>query len=159
MLLVSIGLWIVVVYGTRVAVAGNPVHEHLARCDPGLLKRCEPVVAGMRPAADADELYVVRRFYRLFMLGLFMFVLELVLLIGLWWSRVMPALCVGLLLKNALAVVISIAVSRTYYVGERPLQGMLSLPSWVVVSDRVSSLISAVGFLPLFLCINDLWVW
>ena len=70
MLLISIGLWCVVVFSSRVAFLGNPLYLHIVRTAPEALERLDELaLAGASPTQQEDVEFM-RRFMRLFWLEL-----------------------------------------------------------------------------------------
>ena len=157
-LLISIGLWCVVVYSVRVAAFGNPLFMLLTQADPNLLRHCEAVSLGEAEPASEEELKFLQLFSRLTLLELAAFILEMSLLAFLWVSNTVPWLTFALLLKNVLLLALSVVMARSR-MGDGLFRSLLDLPPWVVWLDRASGLISACGVLILFLEVNDLLAW
>ena len=142
-----------VVYSLRVALWGNPLYLCLKRADPKLLERAEQVVLGSGITPTEDEALFVRTFGRLTLLELFLFLLEVGLLVYLWVQETVLWLTVSLFAKDLVLIALSAAVaqSRTQ---SGPFVSLLELPSWMVWVDRLSALVSGAGFLVLFLSVN-----
>lgn len=155
-LLQSIGLWAVVLFSLRVTVAGNPAHQMIFRSEPTFLQRVDELLTGERtPENDTPETEFLRRFSRLVLLELVVVGLEIGLLIFFVLQHRMLPLVWVLLGKNILMVVVGgwgAALRRNGGLFTS-LQG---LPRWMVLADRLSSLISAVGFIILLLAVNHL---
>lgn len=158
MLVLSIGLWCVVLYNLRVAFWGNPLYLHLMRTDAEFLRRAEEVATGVRPAAATPELQFLRQFARLTLLELVMFLLEVGLLVSLWLSRTMQWLSAGLLMKNLLLLAVSAAMARAL-TRDSLFESLLGLPAWLIRTDRLAALISGAGGLVLFLAVNGIILW
>ena len=158
MLVVSIGMWAIVVYSVRVAVFGNPRYVWVRDADPLLLDRLEAVALGTRSPFPGPETVFLRRFSRLTVLELVMFVLELALLSYAYFGRLVQGLALALLAKNAVLIGLSIAVAR-----RRTHEGVFSslrvLPQWLVLGDRLSSLVSGAGAFVFFLAVNGIEPW
>lgn len=155
MLLLSIGLWCVVVYSLRIGVFGNPLYRHIAGVDPELLRRIDAFTnAGELPQTSAEAAFL-KRFSRLTLLELGAFVLEIGLLTALWHQGRLVWLCLALLLKNLALFAGSVMLARG---GPRDglFGSLLTLPEWLIRLDRASAWVSGVGCLILFLAINEI---
>lgn len=156
--LISLALWIVVVHALRVAVMGNPLYNHVASAGTNLMRQAELIVASGQPVRNEEQYLFLRRFSRLTMLGLAMFVLEMLALLYLWSARSMTWMTLGLIAKNMVALIVSLGMARSS-VAENMFQSLLALPRWLILADRVSALVSAAGCLVLFLAVNGLSPW
>lgn len=155
MILVSFGLWFLVVFGVRIAVWGNPLHRMVVEAEPALLTGVEAVVLGQKEEGTPTELRFVRAFTQRVLLQLGMLCLELVVLAHLWWVKVAPELCLLLLLKDVAAS------GAGFWVAHRDRErGVLAVvrnaPVWLLAAERVSAAVSAFGALVLFMIINGL---
>ncbi|MFW5803005.1 MAG: hypothetical protein ACOCWJ_03720 [Verrucomicrobiota bacterium] len=156
-LLQSIGLWAVVLFSLRVAAAGNPAYQLVFRSEPTFLERIDQMITGERtPENDAPEAEFLRRFSRLILLELVVVGLEFGLLIFFVLQHRMPPLAWMLLGKNILMIIVGGWGAARQREDKRLFARLQTLPRWIVVSDRVSSLISAVGFIILLLAVNNL---
>ena len=158
MLALSIGLWCVVVCNLRVAFAGNPLYLHLVRANAEFLRGLDKVASGGRAAASEPEVRFLRRFSRLTLLELAVFVLEMSLLVYLWLSRTMEWLSFALLVKNLFLFALSAAMAPAL-MRESLFQSLVVLPSWLIRLDRLSALISGAGAFVLFLGVNGIQPW
>ncbi len=158
MVLVSFGLWFVVVFGVRIAVWGNPLYRMVAEADASLLAGVDALVQGEVQEGTPEQLRFVRAFSQGVLLQLGMLCLELVLLTHLWWVKVLPALCLGLLLKDLGGVSVGIWVAR--HRRERgALAAVRNAPGWLLSLERLSAALSALGALALFLTVNGMQPW
>ncbi len=158
MILVSFGLWFIVVFGIRIAVWGNPLHRMVVAAEPALLMGVEALVLGQKPEGTPTELRFVRTFTQRVLLQLAMLCLELVVLAHLWWVKVVPALCVVLLLKNVVASATGLWVAHRDR--ERGVLAVVrNAPVWLLAAERCSAIVSAVGALALFVIVNGLRLW
>lgn len=158
MLLLTIGLWFVVVLSFRVVLFGNPLYRQLVHADRDLLAGVEEVVNQEKDRATEDEMHFLRRFSRLTLLELAAFLLEIALLFVLYAMDVLIWLTVALLVKNALLLIVSALVARRR-TDHRVLAGLVDLPGWLIWSDRASALLSGVGCFLLFLAVNGIKPW
>ncbi len=158
MLLVSIGLWCVVVFSLRVVVWGNPLCVLLNQTDRRVLEGADQITRRNRAPADEREVEFLRQFSRLTLLELGVFVMGVSLLVFLWVSGVLVWLSLGLLVKDLCLVILSAILARSRS-EDSLFASLVNLPPWLMLTDRLSSLISAAGFLVLFLSVNNLGWW
>ena len=158
MILVSFGLWFIVVFGIRIAVWGNPLHRMVVEAEPALLMGVEALVLGQKPDGTTAELRFVRAFTQRVLLQLAMLCLELVVLAHLWWVKVVPTLCLLLLLKDVTAAGAGLWVAHRDR--ERGVLAVVrNAPVWLLAAERCSAVLSAVGALVLFVIVNGLRLW
>lgn len=158
MILVSFALWFVVVFGVRIAVWGNPLYQMVAEARVALLEGVEALVLGQVEEGTPEQVRFVRTFSQRVLVQLGMLCLELAVLVHLWWMKVMPALCIGLLLKDLASAGTGMWVAHRHR--ERgALAAVRNAPVWLLLLERVGAGVSAVGALVLFLTINDLRPW
>ena len=158
MILASFGLWFVVVFGIRIAVWGNPLHRMVVTADPALLAGVEALVLGRKPEGTPMELRFVRVFTQMVLLHLGLLCLEVALLAHLWWVKILPVLCLVLLLKDLLAAGTGVWVAHRDR--ERGVLAVVrNAPVWLLVAERVSAGLSAFGALVLFLSVNGVRPW
>ncbi len=155
---VSLALWIVVVYSARVAAMGNPLYNHVANAGTDMMRQAELIIASGQPVRNQEQYLFLRRFSRLTMLGMAMFVLEMLLLLYLWSTRTMTWLTLGLVAKNMVGLLVSLGMARSS-VAENMFQNLLTLPRWLILADRGSALLSGAGCLILFLTVNGISPW
>ena len=155
MFLIGIGAWCVVIFSIRVAVFGNPIHLLVCRADPDVLSAAEEIARHGSAERVTDErvFVLLRRFSRLTLLELGVFLLEVGLLIFLLTSRILFWLSAALLAKNLFALGVSMYYARRQSPGTGLLESLRDLPRGVVLMDRVSSLVSAAGFVVVFLVV------
>ncbi len=158
MILVSFGLWFVVVFGIRIAVWGNPLYQMVAEAEVSLLSGVEALVLGHKPEGTPAELQFVRSFTRRVLTQMGLLCLEVVVFAHLWWVRVLPLLCLAVLAKDLAGVGAGLLVARR----DRD-RGVLAVvrkaPLWLLLAERVSAILSAGAALVLFLTINGLRPW
>jgi hypothetical protein len=147
-----------VVYSVRVAVLGNPLFRMVQRADATLLARVEAATSGELSEITEDELLFLRRFSRLGLLEMLMVLVELLVFGALWWVDTLPALSLGLFLKNIAMLGFSIVLAYVY-MADGLFEALLCLPRWTGVVDRLSALISGAGALVILLSINGISPW
>lgn len=158
MVLVSFGLWFVVVFGVRIAIWGNPLYRMVAEADVALLKGVEALVLGHKPEGTPAELHFVRNFTQRVLTQLGMLCLELVVFAHLWWVRILPLLCLTLLLKDLAAAGTGVWVARRDR--ERGVLAVVrNAPLGLLAAERLSAALSGVGALILFLTVNGMRPW
>jgi hypothetical protein len=157
-IVVSFALWFVVVFGVRIAVWGNPLYRMVATAEVSLLTGVEALVLGQTEEGTPEQVRFVRAFSQGVLVQLGMLCLELAALAHLWWISVLPRLCLALLLKDLTAAGTGMWVAHRHR--ER---GVLSVvrnaPAWLLLVERLSAGISAVGALVIFLTVNELRPW
>ncbi len=147
------------VFSFRVAFGGNPIVTFLQRSENDLIEKAQAVVAGQRETAEEEEFLFIRHFSRLALLELGGFLVEVAVLIWVWYFQIMPWLALGLLVKNVITVGISAVMTRTQMDESGIFKTLLKLPNWVFAADRVSAFISGAGCLVIFLKVNELVPW
>jgi hypothetical protein len=154
MLFLLVGIWLVIVYALRVALFGNPLANMLRTTDPTFLEHVDMVTAHNGPYTE-ESVHFLRRFSRLSLLELGAFLLETALLIYFLTTGRLVMLCVFILIKNVVMFFLSLYLARrrreTLGANFKSLQ---ALPEWIHRSDRLSSLVSGLGFIALFVNIN-----
>lgn len=158
MILVSFGLWFIVVFGFRLAVFGNPLYTMAQGASPALLKGVDALFMGERAVAIPEEVLFVRRFTRNMLLQLAMLLLEVVLLLHLWWIRVLPVLAVALLAKDLLGVATGVMVARRDR-SRGLVTTIAAAPPSLLFWERVGAAVSACGALIYFLTVNGMRPW
>ena len=156
MLLLSIGVWCIVVYSFRVAMFGNPLANLLLRKDHEVLKRAEEGALSGRGAMAEEDLHLLRRFSRLTLLELVVFLLEAGILVYLLLTHTLFWVSLVLLVKDVLAMVLSVVCTKRVTREGGMLTAFRKLPGWLHTADRASAAISAVGFLYIFLAVNNI---
>jgi len=159
LLLISILLWCLVVYSFRITVFGNPRLTRVREMPEDAVRFLDHALEEGRDNRkevhfSPKESAFIRSFVHNIFLEMAAFPAEIGLLLFLWHARVLPGLCIGLLIKDLLVVVLGIVqVKKTdrdtgFFVTVR------ALPMWAVTVDRVSQAISGAGFALLFLAVN-----
>ena len=156
MLVLRISLWIVALASLRVALLGNPVYRLLKCAPPPLLQRLDQIAAGEAQPETETEIVFLKKFWQLMLVGLALIVMEVSLLTYLWVSQTLGWLALGILAKNLVLIAFSASFMQVY-VEDGLFQSLLSLPRWLVVSDRLSALISGCAFVVFFLAVNGIW--
>lgn len=156
LLLQSICLWGVALFSLRVALTGNPLHGLIARTDPEFLSKVETVLSGERsPEPRSAELLFLRRFSRLVLLELLVVGVEVGLLVFFILDGRLAGLAWVLLAKDIAMLGLGGLGAAT--VREAGLfASILNLPRWMVGADRLSALVSGVGFVVFLLAVNGL---
>lgn len=153
MLLIGIGAWCVVIFSIRVALFGNPIYRLLQNASAGTLSDAERIARNASSGSEVDDqaFALLKNFSRLTLLELGVFLLEIALLIYLLVSRTLFGLSIALLAKNMVALGVSMYYARRQSLDRGLLESLRDLPRSVVVMDRLSSLVSALGFVVVFL--------
>lgn len=158
-LIISILSWVVFIYSARVAIFGNPLWVLIQRTTPEERVKYDRLLQGETEdlmQAPAEMRAFLSTFGRWSLAELFLFLLELGLLVFLWRERVLPGLCLGLLIKDLAVAGASITVAIRLRRVEALFELTARIPGWLIVTDRASAAVSAVGFLLLVLGMNGL---
>lgn len=151
----SIGTWAVALFSARVALLGNPLLKLVTRQQADLLGRAEELIKGERTPEPGPETELIRRFSRVVLLELVVLALEVAMLVMFLLEGQLPLLCWGLLGKDLLLLAASLWASRRID-ADGVFSGILSIPSWMVWTDRLSAGLTAAGFAVILLHINAL---
>jgi len=155
LLVTSIGTWAVALFSARVALLGNPLLNLVAHQEADLLGRADELTKGEHHPEPGPETELIRRFSRVVLLELVMLALEVAMLVMFLLEGQLPLLCWLLLGKNLLLLAASLWASRCLNT-DGVFSGILSIPSWMVWTDRISAALTAAGFAVLLLHINAL---
>jgi hypothetical protein len=150
LLFLSIALWTVVVLSARISIQGNPLYNLLLVTPPEQLKRIERATSSGTGSVAPDDVGFLRRFSRLSIMEFALYILEVGLLVYLVIQDTMPLLTGFLLAKNLVLLMLSMHLSRRFRREEGVFTSLLSLPTWFVRLDRISAVVSALGFTLLF---------
>jgi hypothetical protein len=157
-ILVSFALWFVVVFGLRIAAWGNPLYRMVAEAQLSLLEGVEALVLGQTEEGTPEQVRFVRAFSRRVLVQLGMLCIELAVLAHLWWIKVLPGLCLALLIKDIAAAGTGMWVA--HYHRERGVLAVVrNAPPWLLLVERASAGLSAAGALVLFLTVNGWRPW
>lgn len=158
LIVLSIGIWCVLVYSVRVAVFGNPLANLLLKKNYEDLQNAESAVQKGPAGMNSQDIHLVRRFSRLTLLELIVFLLEVGILMYLIFAQTLVWMCVAILAKDVVAMLLSVSCTRRASREGGLLTAFTNLPRWLHVADRISAAISAVGFIYLFLALNNILV-
>ncbi len=158
MFFISVGLWGVVLYNFRAAMFGSAPYRLVTSADPDFLEAVARVAAGDNMPVTQDEFVFLKRFSRLTMLELGMFILEVGILVFLFLSSILEWLSFILLCKNLLMIAVGATATRGR-LQNNIFKSLVALPQWLIVLDRVSAALSAVGAFILFLALNEIYLW
>jgi hypothetical protein len=151
LLLTSFSLWLVAVYALRAACFGNPLSRYLAGATEELICQADELATHGSEQATPETLHFVQGFSRRFILGMAVLVLELALLIRLFWIDVLPWLAMGLLVKDLLFAAIGSLAAGHLRTDDKLLSTLRTLPPWLLHLDRAGALLSGAGALAFFL--------
>ncbi len=152
----SVAVWLVLIYGFRIALFGNPLAKLLGEADVDFLGHIDMVTKHNGPYTE-ESVHFLRRFSRLSLLELGAFLLETGLLIYLIITNTLLFLAVLLLIKNVVMFVLSLSFARRRrreMAEDANFRAMKNVPEWVHTCDRLSSLASALGFAFIFAHVN-----
>ena len=158
MFFISVGLWGIVLYNFRAVILGSAPYRLVNSAESDFLDAVARFAAGENVSVTQDEFVFLKRFSRLTMLELGMFILEMGLLIFLFISNIKEWLSFILLAKNLLMLVVGAAATRGR-IETNIFTSLRALPGWLIVLDRVSAALSAAGGLILFLAVNKIYLW
>ncbi|MCK5803697.1 MAG: hypothetical protein KAI66_12725 [Lentisphaeria bacterium] len=158
MLLVSVGLWIVIVYNVRKLFRGNPVARLIQTTDIETVTGAEGLTLGEKEEGTDEEMRFVRQFTRLTLLELGVFALEMGLAGFLLANNTMPWMCAILLLANVVLLLIGM-VGGWHHAEGGVFRTILSMPPWIFHAERIGGAVTAAASAPLFLVVNNLRLW
>ena len=158
MILLSIGMWCVLIFSLRVALFGNPLLNLLRQTDKASLENAEKSALSALDRMEEKAFHLVRRLSRLTILEAVMFLLELGILIFLVFTHTYFWVSVTLLFKDLIIILFSILITRRFRHREKKLSSLCDLPAWFDIVERVSASLSALGFFYLFLAVNQIFV-
>ncbi len=155
MLLLSIALWGIVLFSFRVAFLGDPVYQHVAETDDHILDKAQKIISSRQSVpAGEDEIHFLKRFSRLTILEVAVFLLELAILGTLCYMMIVPWVAGALLAKDLLVVIVSFIVAKKKTSEKGIFTSVTDLPRWLIRADRFSAFISGAGCLFLFIYVN-----
>ncbi len=154
MLILSVMIWIICVYSFKIFVSGNPAYVlvHSAPV-PMLQEAADCLESEMLP--DDETIYLfVKKFFRLTAIACLLFVIEGAIIFYFIYTE--PKLTVPwlILAKNLIMIWMGYTLHRN--AGENIFESVRLIPMWALRWERVSYLLTAAGFLFLFLLVNQL---
>ena len=157
MVLLSILLWLVLIYNLRVAIKGNPLANFLLNTERQQLEKVEGKTQRMQSPSDEKSLQILQNFSRLTLLELGAFLVEMAILLYLMYNDKMFFLCSALLVKNILAIAVSLLYAKKIRSSASFMSSFHELPKGLHIMDRISALVSGIGLLYIFLELNNIW--
>jgi len=154
MLILSLITWIVAVYTLRTALFGHPVYRLLNAYSVDFLQAVEHTVLSSKQNISRDQAEFLQQFSRISLLALAAFVLELILLLIMWYMHIQTLLCLLLFSKNMTLVAAEISVMRHQREPGQLFLYLLELPQWLRNLYRGSALLSGIAFAWLFVHIT-----
>ncbi|MFO7820464.1 MAG: hypothetical protein R6V56_00160 [Lentisphaeria bacterium] len=107
---------------------------------------------------NTKDIFLLRRFSRLTFLELAAFLLETGILFYFIFTHTLFWVSLVLLTKDVIAMALSVRYTKSTAREGGMLTAFQNLPKWLHVADRISAGLSAVGFLYLFLALNNIFV-
>ncbi len=156
MLLLSISIWVIVVYSLKVAATGNPAYGLVKAAPAGMLEEAADCISGESFPED-DTIYLfVRRFFRLTAIGCLLFLVEIG--VTLYFIYTDPKLLISwfIMFKNLSMLALGYSVHKNS--DGNIFESVQEIPEWAMKLERVSYLVTAAGFLFLFMLVNKLIV-
>ncbi len=154
MLFLSILTWLVVIYSFKIVFTGNPAYDLVKEAPKSILQDAANYVSGEEAITNESSSRFVERFLRLTTVAFLIFIIE----IGIVFYFIVkdPYLTIPwiLMIKNIIMVIFGYNSHRQR--SNNVFESILDIPSWAITCERISYLITATGFLFLFLLINNL---
>ena len=154
MLMLSICVWIVLVYSIKVSISGNPAY-YLVKQTPALILNEAASCLESEMVPDNENIYsFIKMFFRLTAFACILFVLEIGVAIYFIYSD--PKLSVPwfILIKNLL--MLALGHSLHHKDEENVFESVRRLPKWAMRWERISYVATSVCFLYLLLLVNNL---
>jgi hypothetical protein len=156
MLIMGILTWGVALYGFKVAFSGAPLVALVRATPPPVLQQAAQVLTSDEDLEDEDASAFLRHFYYLSLGVLAMLGLELSLAAYFAWNEpkfILPWLVAG---KNLVVILVGWQWKQQHPESQL-FAAVSSTPSWLMLLDRASHLVTGVIFVMLFLKLNRVW--
>ena len=154
MIVISLLTWLIVIYSLKIVVVGNPAYDLVRSAPKAILKDAANYLEGDEIISDDSSSLFVQQFLRLTTITFVLFVVE----IGILFYFILKDPQLGIpwiiLVKNVIMVVLGYNAHRQ--VNGNVFESILDIPSWAIFCERISYLITAAGFLFLFMIFNHL---
>ena len=153
MLLLSISIWVVLVYSLRVFLTGNPAYG-LVKTAPTLVlqQASDCLESEILPENDSIILFI-KTFFRLTALACVVFVVELITVFYFVYHEPQLIIPWFILSKNMFMLWLGYNLHRRS--SENIFDSVLNIPDWAMRWERISYFVTAVCFFYLFLLVND----
>ncbi len=154
MLLLSISIWIIVVYSVKVFAMGNPAYILVKEVPGDLLNQAMDCLESEIMPDDEIVYLFIKKFFRLTALACLLFIVEFA--IALYFIFEQPNFYVAwfILTKNIFMLIVGYKLHKNS--SGNIFEAVQQIPHWAMLWERISYLISAACFLFFFLRINNL---
>ena len=154
MLLLSISIWVIVVYSTKVFAMGNPACLLVKEVPVYMLNQAKDCLESEIMPDDEMVYLFIKKFFRLTALACLLFIIEFVVILYFIYEQpnfVIPWL---ILIKNVFMLFVGFKLRQNS--SENIFEAIQQIPQWAMLWERISYLISAICFLFFFLQVNNL---
>jgi hypothetical protein len=142
-----LSLWVVAVYNLRVAIAGNPLFRCVADAPDEIVRQVDQAASEDGGDMSPEATVFLQRFVARFCIALAILLMELTLLVRLFWIDHLPWLALGVLVKDLVAAAIGSLSAHSLAHRAGIFETLRIAPLWVRRLDRTSSLISGMAAL------------
>ena len=154
MLLLSISIWVILVYSVKVFVTGNPAYILVKDIPAGMLKQATDCLEDEMMPENENVYLFIKKFFRLTALTCILFFLEFAVI--LYFISEQPKLIIPWFILAKNIVMLGIGYNLHQNSSDNIFQAIQEIPPWAMRWERISYLISAICFLFLFMLVNKL---
>jgi hypothetical protein len=154
MLLLSISIWVILVYSLKVSISGNPAYLLVRTVPPPTLKRAADCLESEMMPEDEYIYLFIKKFFRLIAVGSVLFFMEFAIIIYFIYTQPNFYIPWLILFKNLAMLGLGYSLHREK--NENIFESVRQLPVWAMRWERISYLVTAGCFLFLFLVVNKL---
>ncbi len=152
-IVISFATWIVAIYSFRLAIWGSPTYSLIRSVPyPVLMEAMNSIDAAEAPDSDPTTRFL-RRYFAIKVASLLIVMLEFFCLAWFLFTETMLVLPLFLLLKRVAALQLLYRVPEEN--DQHVLQIIRDLPPWQRRWERINHLITALGFVVLFLRVEN----
>ena len=153
MLLLSISIWIVLVYSLKIFATGNPAYDLVKDVPSPMLSQAADCLESEIVPENEIIYSFIRAFFRLTAVACSIFILELIIVFYFIYEDPYLPIPWIILVKDFIMVWMGYSLHQK---GRKNIfESVLQVPSWCIWLERISYLITSVCFIVLFLKVND----
>ncbi len=154
MLLLSLSIWVIVVYSVKVFAMGNPAYTLVKEVPGDLLNQAKDCLESEIIPDDEMVYLFIKKFFRLTALACLLFIIEFAVVLYFIYEQPNFYVPWFILTKNIFMLMIGYKLHKNS--SENIFEAVQQIPYWAMLWERISYLISAVCFLFFFLQVNNL---
>ena len=153
MLVLSICIWVVLVYSVKIFISGNPAYYLVQQAPTPILNQAADCLESEMVPENENIYLFIKMFFRLTALACVLFVLEFGVVLYFIYTDPKLSIPWFILVKNV--VMLALGYSMHQQGNDNIFQSVLKIPKWAMRWERISYLATAVCFLYLFLLVNN----